>query len=829
MPRASPGLFAFNAGQLGPRLEGRVDLAKYRNGCRTMRNFLPLVQGGVTKRSGTRFVREVKASPDPTHLIPFSFNVEQEYVLEFGDEYFRIFRNGGIVLDGGPVEVVTPYAAEDVGRIQWAQSADVLYLAHPDYPPQKIQRTSHTAWTIEAIAFEWPPFDDENTDKDDLMTASAATGSVTLTSTGGHFTAGMVGSYVKLAERFEGNHPEWRAGSNLDFAHSTYTYTVGDRAWYEGNVYQLIDQNGQSTTGQLAPVHKEGTKTDGRWDWKYINSGAGYALITAVTDAYRAVATVQVELPRAVVYADRSISTIVLSGSTPVEIQTGSDHDLQTGDQVWIQDVVGTTEVNQQVWTVTRNSSTSFDLNGTNSSLFTAYSSGGIVVRVKKGDVLPLPVDGEDHDLWSLGAFSGESGYPRSVSFFEDRLWWARGQTLWASRTSDYENHESTDEDESALSYTLLTERQNIIEWLSPGKVLVAGTAGEEFVGSASSIEEALTPTNVRFVSNTTHGSRSGVRPVRVEGVVLFVQRSGRKLREYVYNFDQDSYVAPDMTRLSDEITLGQVSRMSFQQEPNRIVWCVLADGGLVGMTYERNEDVIAWHEQSIGGSDVLVESVATIEHPDGDGNQVWLVVSRTIDGNTVRYVEYFEKDWVRTNDLEDAYFLDSMLTYDSTPATSISGLDHLEGELVHVLADGAYAGTFTVASGSITLPEAASAVQVGLAYDADLETMRIEAGAADGVSQGKQGQVNSIAVLLDQTGPGLFFGPELNVSRMEQLLLRDQDDFMDTAVPLFDGMTKNYSFKGSSTQDRRVALRHSLPYPCTVTAIFPTLKAEPY
>ena len=172
----------------------------------------------------------------------------------------------------------------------------------------------------------------------------------------------------------------------------------------------------------------------------------------------------------------------------------------------------------------------------------------------------------------------------------------------------------------------------------------------------------------------------------------MFVQRASRKVRELVYNFDSDSYQAPDLTVLAEHITDSGITEMAFQQEPDNIVWCVLTDGRFVGMTYRREENVVGWHEHIIGGSfgsgNAVVESVAVIP---GDLNEdnVYLVVKRTINGATARYIETFSNFDFGT-DVQDAFFVDSGLTYSGSAATTISGLNHLEGQSVSILANGA-------------------------------------------------------------------------------------------------------------------------------------------
>ena len=888
MPKASYIQTSFNGGELSPTLEGRVDLAKYANGCAKMENFFPLVPGGALKRSGTRFVKEVKTSANATRLIPFEFGTTQAYILEFGNLYMRVYKDGGAVIEATkaisattrdtPVAVttathgyttgdeiyiagtgipaldgkfwvitvtgvttftldgstdpgststtgtsarvftlVTTYTTASLDAIQFAQSADILYLAHPDFLPRKLTRTAHDAWTLEVIVFDFAPFSPTNVDDTKLVTASAATGTgITLTADSALFTSSMVDGEFRLAEIVGSNHGQWEgATTNTQYTGTTVAETTGT-AYFGGNVYILDSKNSQSKSGTSAPIHETGIESDGRWDWEYLHSGDGYVTITAVdADGYRATANVIKRLPASVVSADK-----VISGATAANpvVVTATGHGFENGDKVWIQDVVGMVEINDLEFTVAGKTTNNFQLSGIDGSAYTAYGSAGIAVKLQT-------------HRWSHGAWTGRNGYPRSVTFFEDRLWWAGTagdpQTLWASQTGDYENHKVVDLDESALIFTINTDQVNVIEWINSGKVLTIGTAGGEFICSASSETEALVPGNVRVVRHSTYGSKPAVSPVRIEQSLLFAQRSGRKLRELTFDDAVNAYVAPDMTVLADHVTLGSIKRLAFQQEPNRILWTMLADGDLAAFTYDRAQQVTAWHRHTVGGTNTKVESIAVIPHPDGDQDQLWMIVSRTINGATKRYIEYLSPDWLRSNALTAAFFVDCGLTYEDTATTTITGLEHLEGESVTILANGATHPNKTVSSGAITLDVASSVVHIGLSYSSTLQTMRIEAGAADGTAQGKTKRITNIVLRLDQTGSGLLYGPTDTDADMDELHLRDSLDPMDAGIPLFDGDTEILSWPEGYEQLGRVTLKHTSPLPCTVTAIMPQLNTQ--
>jgi hypothetical protein len=353
----------------------------------------------------------------------------------------------------------------------------------------------------------------------------------------------------------------------------------------------------------------------------------------------------------------------------------------------------------------------------------------------------------------------------------------------------------------------------NTIEWLSPGKVLSIGTANGEFTLSATNLNDAVTPTDVLIKPQTTYGSSALVRPIRVAGSILFVQRAGRKLREYTYNFQTDAYIASNLTVLAEHITKTGILDLAYQQEPYQIVWAPCANGELIGLTFERAEEVVGWHRQNVGG---LVESVVALPHWDGDQDVLWMIVKRTINGSTKRYIEYIDKYYSD----QYAFYVDCGLTYDGAPADVITGLGHLEGKEVAVLIDGAVHPNVTVTSGQITLQYEGSVINVGLPYTATVKTMPMEAGAADGVAQGKTMRVNNIVMRLHETGPGLWYGP--TSSTMDEYHVRRTTNHMNEPVPLFTGDTALLPWPGEYQQSPQITIEHRLPLPCTLVAVMP-------
>jgi hypothetical protein len=686
MVRSAPIFTNFTAGELSPRLEGRVDFQKYKNGCQTLKNMIVQKHGPASRRGGFYFSSEVKDSSKKTRILPFEFSSTQAYVIEFGNEYVRFYKNYGQIQSGpfsevfdnpfnkGAVyEVATPYLEAELFELVITQSADVLYIAHKNHEPRTLSRSGDTNWSLAVIEFLDGPYNSVNATETTLgLSATSGTG-VTVTAS--------------------------------------------------------------AVTG--------------------INNGAGF---------------LTTDIGRLIRFEDAS------NKHTYLKITARTDTTHVTANFI-----------------------------GPNASATTAVTG------------------------WRLGAFSETTGYPSVVTFFEQRLVFAattsRPQSMFFSVSADYNNHAPTDNDgnvldDSGFVYTIATDQVNTIRWMRAGRVLSVGTAGGEFVVSQGDQNSPLSPTNTRVVRQTTFGS-AAVTPPQVGNSVLFLQRANRKIREYAFQFESDAYTAPDLAILSEHITEGGVVDMAYQQEPDSVVWMVRSDGVLLGMTYERAQDVVGWHRHIIGGVDTKIESVAVIPNPTGSRDDLWAIIQRTVNGQSVRYIEFLTPGLAETaaNTIQATY-LDSMLTYEGGPSATLFGLGHLEGQTVSVLSDGAAHPNRTVSSGSITLNGSYSVVHVGLPYTSTLQTMRIEAGAKDGTAQGKKKRIARITYRLFDT-LGLKHGP--SADRLDIIPFRSSADDMDEAPALFTG-DKEVEFPRNWDKDGYIFLVQDQPLPFTILAIMPEL-----
>ena len=825
MARVHPFQTNFTAGELTPKLAGQTDFKKYNNGVETLENMTVFPQGGTTRRSGTRFVCEVKDSSKAVRLIPFEFNITQSYILEFGNLYIRFYKDNGQI-----------------------------------------------------------------TESDKTITGITAANPAVVTS-------------------------------------NSHGYSNGDHIWIS-SVVGMTELNGRRFT--------VANKTTNTFELSGVNS-SGY---TAYSSGGVANKVYEIATP----YTDSQIFDLQFTQSADIMYLVHPSHEPEklsrTGHTAWtLADVdfqVGPFLDTNTTATTLTTSATTVGSGRTLTASASLFASTDVGRLVKLGDgwgkitaytsvtvvtwTITKAATGSGSITWSLGAWSDTTSFPQTVSFYEQRLVFAGStdypQTIWASQSGDYENFDVDDASASdAFIYTIAANRVNLIRWLSPARDLVVGTAGGEFrVGRPTG--EPLKPDNVTITQQTTYGGHT-TQAIQIGNAVMFVQRQKRKVREFAYRFEDDAYVAPDMTLLAEHITEGGIEDVDFAQEPDAIYWAVRNDGTLLGMTYQREEDVIAWHRHILGGRDtnctitvtdyanIIVGSKLTLTKSDGTSvtftsetsggsapsetngwrpntnnnttadniftainahadftvsnpaanivtvtetspngiglltitssddvrlavtsqtlakvksvstisetseNQVWIVVERIVNGSTVKYVEY----------LDSTLDMDSGLSGTVTGATTtVTSLEHLEGETVQIVIDDAVYPTQIVSNGAITISLTSSysskTIKVGLGYVSTLKTMKVEAGASAGTAQGRKKRYNEVLVRLLSTTGATING--------DQLPFRTSANAMDESITAITG-DKRVTNLGWD-REGQITIQQNQPLPMTILGISGTL-----
>lgn len=744
------------------------------------------------------------------------------------------FRNKDVQIDdvslvGSAVEIDTPWSESELFEVNGPQSADTLYLYHPAHSTHKLLRFGHTSWSLVEVSWIDGPWLDQNST------------STTLT-------------------------PAANSGFGIDFTLSSIIGVNNNQGWLSTDVGRSIRYRkgaggpwGYAVIVSITSttVAKADIRADETFDrvWQVDNTPADNAFVDETSDANSDTDADFLPFP-----ATEATGDYVAFGVTNEFAQIRFDYANGTagvgGVVIWeywdgtawsslggvTDNTTGFTAAAADNLTVTWTVPTDWATMTINSSASLYYVRARITTIYSTNPVLDqafarIQATPASVDAFRLGAWSGTTGYPAIGTFYEQRQFAAnttnQPQTLWATQTADFENHTPDDrdgivEDDDALDYTISADEVNAIRWLSPGDdTLVLGTSGGEWIPESAGI--VITPSDIVIRRRTKHGS-ANVQPVRVGNIVLFVQKAKRKVREFGFAFEVDGFQAVDMTRLAQHVTRGGIVEMAYQQEPDSLVWAVRGDGQLLSMTFRREEDVVAWARHIVGGSfstgDAVVESVVVIPGADGAGqtqssenrDEVWITVKRTINSVTKRYVEVLERDFETGDDENDSYYADSIITYDSTPATVISGLDHVEGETVKILADGFIHPEQTVVSGAVTLEAAASVVQLGLGYTHKIKPLKFEGGTVAGTAVGKIKQVFGVTFVLLNSHT-LSFGPD--ESNLRMIDFREVPDPMDTAVPFFTG-ERFEEFDDNWKTDPRIIIQSADPVPFTLLALAP-------
>jgi len=920
MPKQLLSIPSFTAGELSSSMEGRTDFAKYFNGASNIENFVVMPHGPVTRRPGTYFVSEIKTSANSTRLIPFTFSTTQTYILEFGNLYIRFFKDDGQITEGD----------KTISAITKANPAVVTSSSH-------------------------------GYSNGDFVNISAVVGMTEVN--GKTFKVSN-----KTTNTFELQDVD---GTNV----STSGYTTYSSAGTANKIYQITTEY---TTAQLFDL-----KFAQSADVMYICHNSHEVMKLSRTD-HTAWTLTEVDFGTNGPYLDANTTTTTL---TPASSGVGAGVNITASASTGINGSVGwaTTDVGRII-----------KFNGGEAKI-TARTNTTVVVCT----ITDAFTNTDATASFQLGSFSNTTGFPACVSFFEQRLVFAatsdQPQTMFFSKSGDYENMTSGTDADHAMVYTIASNQVNAIKSLKATRTLICMTTGGEYAVSSGTSQDAITPSNINIRKQSNYGS-AGVDALSIGNATIFLQRAKRKVRELAYNFDTDGYVAPDLTILADHITDSGVVQMDYQQEPYSVVWGARTDGVLSGLTYNRLENVVAWHRHIIGGksdttkniihqqisftsnttivsttnntitlsshglstgdpiyyyaaSNIIgglnnstlyyaiasdsntiklattsanatagtavsltsapssdttqyiyqgvnissnfiysashgfttgnifyydntgtsigglaentkyyiekidnnqfklysnktlttvvditsahtseqtdnilthakVESVAVIDG-DADEDQVWIIVQRWINGAVRRYVEYFTP-FDFSEDLTAFHYLDSGLSYVGGDTTSLTGLDHLEGEVVDIIGEGSTQTAKTVSSGAITLATATEQAKVGLLYSSDLQTMRLDEGYTE-TTQTKTTRIYDLSVRFQNT-VGASVGP--NAATLTAIDFRSSGSPMDLPIPLFTG-DKSVEFDTGYGTEGLVYIQQPQALPMTILGIYPRLETE--
>ena len=742
---------SFTGGEISPSLRSRADIAKYTTGLAKCENMFVRSQGGAYSRPGTKFICEVGDSTKRARLIPFSFNSDQTYILIFEENTMRVIRDGGLVLEDDLVtifELATPYLESELPRLSYTQRADVMTIVHPNHGPRNLSRTADNVWTLDLVDFTpniLPPAFEDSVGF--IVTNATQANPVVLTTSTPHEF--VTGDTVRL-DSFDAGMSELNGLIETVTVLTTTTFSLdgvdgtGFSAFSDNGaafrtpllprglgagdfdktyeyVITAVDANGEESIASESQSRETESLSETAYmliTWSTVAEAAFYNIYKAPSDGSRIFGFIGTS--KTTFFKDYNLAPITSDAPPelrdPFTVLTGTiadladvndfhtftttaPHGLTSGDEITVTGILVPAEYNGtytvEVLSNTTFRYTNFDIVGP----FSAYTSGGTFTRAAE--------------------------FPSAVNYYQQRIVYAntleQRQTVFTSQTGNFDSLRGSvpARADDAITFTIASREVNEVRHIVELDAMVLLTSGGTFRVTEGD-SQVLTPSSVGVRKQSNVGCNF-VLPVIVDSTVIFIQSSGARVRDLNYDFSSDSFGGSDLSIMSEHLLEGfEIEEMAHAEEPYGILWLVRSDGKMLGLTYQREQKVWAWHQHTTDGT---FESVATIEEDFRDAPYV--IVNRTIDGNTKRYVERMEPRTVTGP--ADVWCVDSGLQYSGAAATVISGLDHLEGEEVAVVADGNQVSGLTVTSGAITLPREATKVTVGLGYSCTMDTLDLD------------------------------------------------------------------------------------------------------
>ncbi len=845
MVKVNPLIESLNAGEFGPDMENRVEFNKYRVGGSRVENLMVLAQGGITRRPGTEYIGPIKDEAVRGRLKPFVFAVGQAFALEMADFAFRFYTERiQISVGATSTAIVNGTFATDINN--WTDQSGAGGTISWNSQSQWMDLNSSTASGIARAEQQITVAPgDINTELVLAVTVYGLPGDKVRCLVGTTSGAGDVFDRELLAGGHLVSFTPPQASIFLTFeneatpAAGTITVGIDDirilnnepievaSPWAISEVYDVFSVQSADILylfSNLAPYKLERRGVT-NWSLVAVDWEDGPYLAENTT-------------PTTMTIASNVLGTVTTATASAVE-NINDGQGFQSTD----------------IGRLLRYKS------GTNPDW--GYGQIRAVNSPTEVDILIKRVSaaGTANTAWRLGAWSNTTGYPRAQpTFWEQRMVTAntreQPQTFWTTQTADIENMRPDSfnnnlietQDDDGIVYTIAGDQVDEIKWFAVSRQLAVGTIGGEW--TVTSDGPVLTPSDVEAQAQTSHKS-APVAPVRVGNLIVFLQLGRRKLREFGFVFEVDSFRAPDLTILASHVSFSGIVEMTYQEEPYTSIYTVRADGQLATLNFRREEDIFGWGRHVLGGNlnggHAEVESAISIP---GDAavnteeiDEVWCIVKRTINGQTRRYIEAFTVPFLQRapnpNEYDtkaefqadlleaqkDAWYVDAGLkgVFDP-PVTTVSGLDHLEGESLAVLADGAVLSDLVVCeNGCIELPTPASTVIAGLPYRHTYKSLKLAAGGQSGSAVGKTKGVHAVTFVLLHS-QNVAQGPDLD----SQVLvpIRTVEDPMDTAVPLFTGETR-IEFSGDFVKDPRIFITGDKPLPFTLLGMAPEMYTE--
>lgn len=732
-------------------------------------------------------------------------------------------------------EIETPFSADQLDKISYVQSLDMIYLAFADRvtPPYTLARYANNNWKLDMFAPEDGPYLDKNYNTQRRMQITDKnTDKSSVALSGFSLDKQDIGRWIRICTpRYNENtyvyEDKWSYGKIKSIGNYAWSmvdaslYTTAELPAKKATVYKnraktikaetTVQDINFDSTPKIKVGNKwyvsDGTPLTGIWKWDRVTQATYFRNDNPATGD--------------TVYAEAACTTAI--GTVAVRCSDYAVDATGKPSYVTADDIAqGIIYIEFSDTTYGNYAKDKIKKVGTSIEVEWSYRN---------------KVDEEDNDWmtaatseWRLGVWhTGTSSadypvtYPTKVTIHQQRLTWS-GLTdkpwIWTSNSFAYSNYAPSDyegeiSDTNSIYYDISTDKVSDIFWLKSVKSLLIGTElGELRMYSAGT---AITPADVVTARESSYGCHNS-EPIVNDDNIVFIQRLQRTLRSLSYDYNQDAFVGPELTILAEGLTTGGIKKVVFQKEPNNTYWCLKEDGTLLTLTYDKSQDVIGWSKSALAGRNVKVIDLAVLPSNDNGQDMVMFAVEREVGGVTRRYLELLSRNFIRDIQHKEAAFLDCSVHIASSDTFNIiDGLDFLEEQTVRVMDEGSYLGDFEVELGRIVLPVECKDVIVGLPYNAYFETLERDFQDRQLSTKMSKLRVYKIHMYVDRTmGVSLY---RLAHGSETQLTTFNPTTNMDTTTELLTGKVE-IDVHSNWECDYRLRITSEPGLPCTIAGL---------
>lgn len=751
---------AFTTGEISPDVSRRFDLDQIKSALLLAENAVIRPYGAVARRQGSEYIGQVKNKDKSTRLFEFTAEKNKSFLLEIGEQYIRVWRNG--IYTG--IELQTPFESDVVDKLNCIQSDDVMFICSGKYPVKTLSRYSDTDWRFDTYKLSEQPYGEVNIDKESTVILNGDT----LTATKDIFNADMVGSVMQI-EHFVKAVSTSKTGEVIQRTE----YVTRER---HGGYSRLVGEDYNNINYDV-----EQFSADEDLSWKFTSHGT-----------WNGTVKIQISNDGGTTWKDYRVYT------------SNNDYNVTDTGKV-------SPSAKLKVVSDLKGGSVNVDLS------FLPHVSYG-VVEIKgftdskhvKVNVLNGVVENEATSKFRFGQWGKGNGYPRVCTFYQDRFILASSfqypNYIWFSRTGDYSNFGvekvgGTITDDSAITLPVINRKMYDIRHLIPANDLLILTSGNEWIIDGS---KTITPTNCNLRTQTQRGA-SECEPQYIGNRCVYVQARGCVVRDLGYSYESDNYTGADLTLFVKHLTkYRNFITSAYAQDPDSIVYYVTDDGNIDCLTYIPEQKVYAWSHFTTKGKYKYAESVA-----EGEQDSLYVIVERDFKSGTVMCIERFEPMYNADN---NNVYMDCYIRQTSTENISTITVPHLIGEDVQIVVNGRERPIKEVPPTAIINTDGkAQSVAVGINYTTRLRIPSIELQIQDGTLQGRQLTMSRLSMNILNS-----FGGKIgrNFNHMDDISLPPLKLYSGDKVcilPKFDGV---YS------TDASVCILHEKPYPFNLLSV---------